>query len=228
MKLLFLGDSLLFGRASHNVFDQDTWPFILAKHFSSTPLVRGHSGSCVRDVINEAGLLRTYWYGHNSETTKPIIFVQVGTVDVAPRLLPRGLHFKAKFVPGYANLLRSPRAYKLIGRPWVNKNQFDSALKKLNSILMSFSEHVFYIEIPRPTNFLLTNVGDYSSRVTLYNNILATNSVRSHFVSWSTGNHFSDLMLPDGHHLNHSGHLHLATCAEKSINKAISTMIHAP
>ena len=115
MKLLFLGDSLLFGRASHNVLDEDTWPFILAKQFSSTPLVRGHGGSSVREVIKEAEILRTYWYGHNSQTTKPIVFVQVGTVDSAPRLLPRRLHSKAKWLPGYAKLLDLPTLISLLG-----------------------------------------------------------------------------------------------------------------
>lgn len=115
----------------------------MADEINAFHLVRGHGGSRVIDVLKEAYLVGTYWYGSESERSQTIAIVLAGTDDAAPRLLPPSLHFKAKSIPGHLRLLRCPIAYRIIGHQWTSLPNFDNALQMLANVLPTYPKHVF-------------------------------------------------------------------------------------
>ena len=83
------------------------------------------------------------------------------------------------------------------------------------------SRTAFFIEIAKPVNYLLKNVGDFSDTVSSYNDIIKDClSKDSVFVKWQPSNSGKNHILPDGHHLSITGHREVArACLENFIKK---------
>jgi hypothetical protein len=158
------------------------------------------------DVANEARVLNGYWFEGLKARSFDIAFVQAGFVDCCPRLVPRRFYGYARRAPGFRRLERSPRAHHLLARPWTSARRFSNALSDLVKILPNISKTSFFIEIAKPANHLIENVGDFSDVVVSYNEMLRELATPTSLVQWQTSNSGEIHLLPDGHHLTALGH----------------------
>ena len=85
----------------------------------------------------------------------------------------------------------------------------------------------FFIEIAKPVNYLLKNVGDFSDTVSSYNDIIKDClSKDSVFVKWQPSNSGKNHILPDGHHLSITGHREVARACLENFIKSIENDSH--
>lgn len=218
MKLLVLGDSLPFGRPSHGVKLEMTWPYLLENSIARTTL-RARGGATIDDTRRELETLVGYW-GSTSGLARPFeaIILQQGIVDCCPRPLPRLAHRAVRQLPMAGRSLAGgalvPRRY---WRPWTSLGRFEQEANRITAAAHQLAKHVFWLEIARPAHYLVENCGDFSTTVRTYNAILK--AVPAQFVSlWNDGDS-SQHLLPDGHHLNLHGHRYVARMVDR---KALS------
>lgn len=135
--------------------------------------------------------------------------IQVGIVDVTPRVFSRRVLRLLDFVPASSRFVkkisRSRKLTEMIGRPWVNLQLFIDTAKSIYLRAGEISNSVLFLEIARPTNFLINNAGDFSDRVALYNSCLQTVAEKN-FIEVYGGDKPDIYILPDGHHLANQGH----------------------
>jgi hypothetical protein len=206
MEILVLGDSLPFGRPKHGVCRDLTWPYLLSNELGHGLQMRAKGGATMIDVANEAQSLNCYWFEGLNARQFDATFIQAGIVDCCPRLVPRRLYGCARRVPGFRRLERSARAHQILARPWTTSRRFSNALSRLLNILPCISKFTFFIEIARPANFLIENVGDFSDDVNSYNLMIRESAGPGFLVEWQTENSGAMHLLPDGHHLTALGH----------------------
>ena len=209
---LVLGDSLSFGRPKYLIFYKDTWPYKLGEH-GFRVLNRARGGSGIRAVISELRSINNYYMpscGQNSEERFRLCLIQVGIVDVTPRLVGLRLHKLLSWIPVYKRLFvwlsRKSWLYDLIGKPWVKGSEIEALLIKLDSELQRAAIDFFFIPVSPPFNRLKENCGDFSELVNDYNQ-----KIDKIFPGRRIDIEFSsDLLLPDGHHLTAKGHQKVA------------------
>jgi hypothetical protein len=206
MEILVLGDSLTFGRPKHGICRDLTWPYLLSKQLGCGLQMRARGGATMIDVVNEAQFLNRYWFEGLKARSFDITFIQAGIVDCCPRLVPRRFYGHARRAPGFRRLERSPRAHRLLARPWTSKSRFAKTLSDLLKILPNISRTIFFIEIARPANYLIDNVGDFSDSVDSYNAIIQALVGPASLVKWQAVESGEIHLLPDGHHLTVLGH----------------------
>jgi hypothetical protein len=206
MEILVLGDSLPFGRPKHGICRDLTWPYLLSKELGCGLQMRAKGGATMIDVANEAQSLNGYWFEGLKTRSFDVTFIQAGIVDCCPRLFPRPFYGYARRTPGFRRLERSPRAHRLLARPWTSAGRFSKALSGLVNILPSISKANFFVEIAKPANYLVENVGDFSDVVVSYNEMLRKLAGPASLVQWQTSNSGEIHLLPDGHHLTALGH----------------------
>ena len=206
MEILVLGDSLAFGRPKYGISRDLTWPYLLRKELRCHLQIRAKGGSTIVDVAKEAQSLNRYWFGNLKTRKFDVTFIQVGIVDCCPRLFPKCFGDYPLRVPVVKSLSRSSFAHRLFARPWVSEDNFSERLLVLCEILWKISEKIYFIEIARPANHLIENVGDFSENVERYNKIINQFSDSNGFIEWQTDYSGNLHILPDGHHLTLLGH----------------------
>jgi hypothetical protein len=158
------------------------------------------------DVANEAQSLNDYWFEGLKARPFDVTFIQAGIVDCCPRLAPRRLYGYARRAPGFRKLERSPCAHRLLARPWTSESRFAKTLSDLVKILPHISKTSFFIEIAKPANYLIENVGDFSGVVSSYNAMIQRFVGSASLVQWQRVSSGEIHLLPDGHHLTALGH----------------------
>ena len=116
-EILVMGDSLPFGRPNYGICRDKTWPYLLGRELDAHLCMRAHGASTSADVLSEAVSLNNYWFGSLKARRFNAAFVQVGIVDVSPRLLPKSLYPYASKVRGFSRLKRSRRLHEVAGKP---------------------------------------------------------------------------------------------------------------
>jgi len=206
MEILVLGDSLAFGRPKYGICRDLTWPYLLSKRLGCDVQLRAKVGGGMIDVANEVQSLNDYWFEGLKARSFDITFIQAGIVDCCPRLVPRRFYGYARRAPGFCRLERSPRAHSILARPWTSESRFVKALSGIMKILPNISKASFFVEIAKPANYLIENVGDFSDVVVSYNEMLRKLAGSASLVQWQTVNSGEIHLLPDGHHLTALGH----------------------
>ena len=212
MDVLILGDSLSFGRPKHLIFYRDTWPYKLSEH-GFRVLNRARGGSGIKAVISELKSINNYYMPSSAQKVDErfeLCLVQVGIVDVTPRLVDSRLHKLLSWIPIYKRLFvwlsRKSWLYDLIGKSWVGEGEIEGLLIQLDSELQRAAVEFFFISVSPPFHRLKENCGDFSELVNDYNkkidNIFPGRRIDIEFSS--------DLLLPDGHHLTAEGHQRVA------------------
>jgi hypothetical protein len=148
-------------------------------------------------------------------------FVEVGIVDVSPRIVSKQLYPYASRMPGFSKLQRSKRLHKAFGKPWVSPEQFNQNIAAIDEQLSLFSRQVYYIEIAKPAHYFKQNVGDFSESVEVYNRIISQCVGAGRFIACWNGQPVPEFLLPDGHHLSKEGHLAVA-------EKCLARLRHQP
>lgn len=216
MEILVLGDSLPFGRPRYGICRDKTWPYILQRELNAFICMRACGGATSMDVLAEATSLAGYWFGSSQARLFDAVFVQVGIVDAAPRLVSKPLYSYVSKIPGFSRLQRSRRLHQLVGRPWVSSGQFSQVIVKIDKLLGRLSEQVFFVEIAMPDHYLKENVGDFSSLVSDRNLLISSCIGEKRFIRCWGGVNVPQFLLPDGHHLNELGHRLVAQkCLER-------------
>jgi hypothetical protein len=210
MEILVLGDSLPFGRPKYGICRDRTWPYLLSKELGCGLQMRAKGGATMIDVAKEVQSLNGYWFEGLKARPFDATFIQAGIVDCCPRLVPRRFYGYARRAPGFRRLERSPRAHRLLSRPWTSASSFSNALSDLMKNLPNISTASFFVEIAKPANYLIENVGDFSDVVFSYNETLRKRAGSTSLVQWQTSNSGEIHLLPDGHHLTALGHLAVA------------------
>ena len=180
--------------------------------------MRACGGATSLDVLAEAASLASYWFGPLQARRFDAAFVQVGIVDVSPRLLPKPLYPYASKIPGFSRLQRSKWLHKVIGKPWVSSGQFAQAIASIDKLLGRIADQVFFVEIAMPDHYLKENVGDFSSVVSRRNLMISSHIGQRRFVPCWGGVAVPQFLLPDGHHLNEEGHQLVARQCLKKIS----------
>ena len=224
MRFLILGDSLTLGRPNYKIWYEDTWPGLLEKQGYKI-FHRGSGGSDSAKVLREAKHLEGYMIAPQMVNTPfDICFVHVGIVDCTPRLFPRRINQMLSTLPFGRRLIsrvsRNQALTQRIGRPWIDKLKFKKNILSIFLICSRLADKVVFIEIARPTHFLVENCGDFASLVDQYNIILKRSG--GFFLSVYDQVELGDHLLPDGHHLNHNGHRNITS----KITKMIETFSH--
>lgn len=201
-----VGDSLPFGRPRYGIQRHSTWPYIVKSELFSDLCMRAKGGSTSFEVLDEARSVAEYWFGLLPERRFDATFVQVGIVDLSPRLVSKRFYRFVAGIPLFSRLQRNRKLHELYGKPWVPLGQFAQNIRAIDEQLSRISEHVFYIEIARPEHFFKENLGDFSESVLLYNKIISGCVGVGRFVSCWDGKPAPDCLLPDGHHLTEAGH----------------------
>lgn len=221
-RLLVLGDSLTFGRPKYQVYYDDTWPGLLqASGFNV--FHRGRGGADILSVLSEAKSLEGYMAPAIPNSHKPFDYciVQVGIVDLTPRIFSRKFISLSRFAPGsgwiISRLNRNRKLIELIGSSWVKPREFEAAAKQLAECCRRLADQVYFIEIARPAHNLIRNCGDFSIIVQKYNNLLREVADSSYLSIFGAQN--PELyLLPDGHHLSVEGHNLVAARFLSTIN----------
>jgi len=217
MEILVLGDSLAFGRPKYGICRDMTWPYLLSKELGCGLQMRANGGATMIDVANEVRSLNGYWFEALEARMFDITYIQAGIVDCCPRIFPRRLHRYAMRAPIFRNLERSPRAHRLLSRPWTSELRFAKSISDLVKILPNISKASCFIEIAKPANFLKENVGDFSGVVDTYNALIEKYAGSDFLVNWQTETSGAIHLLPDGHHLTALGHQAVANaCINQS------------
>lgn len=217
MEILVLGDSLPFGRPKYGICRDKTWPYLLRLELNAHLCMRARGGATSNDVLLEAAGLDGFWFGSLRARRFDAAFVQVGIVDVSPRLLPKPLYPYASKIPGFSRLQRSRWLHKVVGRPWVSSDQFAQSIAKIDELLGRLADQVFFIEIAMPGHYLKQNVGDFSSLVSRRNLLISGCIGERRFVPCWGGVAVPQYLLPDGHHLTEEGHQVVASHCLKKI-----------
>jgi hypothetical protein len=178
--------------------------------------LRANGSSTIKDVYKEASYLSNYWFGSPKSKKFDAVFVQVGIVDVSPRIFPKPLYPIVSRVPLLCNVLRSRLLNSTFGRPWSSPHHFQRYASLLYESLAFFSDRILFIEIAPPAHFMLDNLGDFSNDVKTFNQILFDLGKEKSFVRCWQDRPAKDLLLPDGHHLNMEGHRHVADCCSRA------------
>ena len=216
MEILVLGDSLTFGRPKYNIYRKDTWPYLLADKLNCSVAMLGKGGANIKDVYLQSESLNYYWFNSKPVDKFYSIFVQVGICGVCPRLVPKYLNRVACKIPGFHFLQRQKIAYSIVGRPWISDKNYLIFLSKLLNNLEKMSDKIFFIQTTYPAHYLKENIGDFSSKVKLRNDILEKTIGTKRYISCWEKNSINDYLLPDGYHLNALGHKRvLKKCLEK-------------
>jgi hypothetical protein len=158
------------------------------------------------DVAKEVQTLNGYWFEGFKARSFDATFIKAAIVDCCPRLVLRRFYGYARRAPGFRRLERSPRAHRLLARPWTSARCFVKTLSSLMNILPSISKASFFIEIAKSASYLIEDVGDFSDVVVSYNEILRRLAGSTSLVQWQASNSGEIHLLPDGHHLTALGH----------------------
>jgi len=209
MKILVLGDSLTF---SHNVNLELTWPSLLQKD-GHCLTHRGRGGSTINKILDELTEIEDWSKGENQPDDKcpfDLCVIQVGIVDVTPRLVSRKTTFILNqlfiFKSILTKLSRSKFFLKYFGKPWVSEDEFLEKYRLLQKRVSNFAKQTIFIEIARPAHYLKENCGDFSESVKKYNNILRKKNDMSIFLNVYDNELSDQFLLKDGYHLNQLGH----------------------
>lgn len=210
---LILGDSLTFGRPSHHISYEDTWPRLL-EHTGFKVFHRGIGGADSGVVLGELKHLHGYMApSSTNDAPFDICLIQVGIVDCTPRLLPKRLTRIAKKLPVSRELInwlsRKRTILQRVGRPWINSIHFEKNILEIVALAQDLSDDVVFIQIAKPAHFLLENCGDFSALVDQYNTILREKSGGA-FLPVYEDIELTDQFLPDGHHLTKIAHRNIA------------------
>lgn len=212
-RFLVLGDSLTFGRPSHQIYSEDTWPGLI-EAAGHRVFHRGRGSSDSTAVLAEVTHLHAYMIGNINDMGKPfdICLIQVGIVDCTPRLCSRRLCGIFRLFPGgsrmAARLSRVGSLVQLIGSPWVSLVKFEQNVFSIFEVSSQLATKVVFIEIAKPARNLINNCGDFSLVVERYNKVLK--KLRNNFLPVYSNIEVAGLFLPDGHHLTKDGHQHIA------------------
>lgn len=219
MRLLVLGDPLPFGRPSHGVKLEMTWPHLLESAVTRTTM-RARGGATIYETRRELESLVGYW-GCTSDLARPFeaIILQQGIVDCCPRPLPRRVHRAVRPLPLVGRSLAGGALIpSCFWRPWTSLERFEHEVNRIAAAAHQLAKHVFWLEIARPAHHLVENRGDFSTEVRAFNAVLKAGS--GSFVSlWDDGDP-SQHLLPDGHHLNVNGHRFVAHMAQNALSAA--------
>ena len=158
------------------------------------------------DVVNEAQSLNGYWFEGLRARSFDIAFIRAGIVGCCPRLVPRRFYGYARRAPGFRRLEKSPRVHRLLARPWTSASRFSNALSGLVKILPNISKISFFIDIARPANYRIENVGDFPMSWFPANEMLRELAAPTSLVQWQTSNSGEIHLHPDGYHLTALGH----------------------
>jgi hypothetical protein len=217
MNILVLGDSLSFGRPKHNIFPENTWPFILEKKITGRMVLRSRGGADVFYLCSDLSQLRHYYPNMYFDIT----IVQVGIVDVTPRLLTKRMRKIIGLFLFLKNLIvvasRNKKIVENFGRPDNSESKFKEGIESLSSLLKDLSKNVIYLSILQPTGFLLDNCGDFSGQVNLYNQALKR-VVGGDYLDLHESFDYTKFILRDGYHLNTFGHMHVANLISKKVS----------
>jgi hypothetical protein len=210
MRILILGDSLVFPRSRNKIKYEDTWAGILASNGHEI-FLRAKGGSNITHVEKELDHLMSYFNVSSDISSHEfdLIILQAGIVDLSPRLFSpsfKNLISKIPFFSKYILLLsRNKVFYKYFGHRSVSEMKFKSILIRLRHKFTLIAKNNLIIEIARPAHFLIQNVGDFSDVVVSYNRIYRE-IYSANFLEVYDNIDISEIMLMDGHHLNHCGH----------------------
>lgn len=209
MKICVLGDSLSFGRPKYNINPADTWPYKLCEVSSGKLTLRSRGGARARDLASDVDQLSNYYPNGYFDLT----VVQVGIVDVTPRLLtPRARRLLeltniGREMAGW--LVRNRSAIERFGRPLTSRGEFKRDLIALRYTLSSLSRACVYLPILQPTGHLLSNCGDFSGLVKAYN-MTMREVVKEQFLNFTEKFDYKENVLADGYHLTRKGHEYIA------------------
>jgi hypothetical protein len=213
MRILILGDSLVFPRSKNSIKYEDTWVGILSLNGHEI-FQRARGGSNIIQVEKELDHLMSYFVSDSSLYEFDLIIMQAGIVDLSPRLFSpffKNLFSKIPFISKFMQFLTRKKAlYKYFGHRSVSEKKFQSTLVRLNHKFRIFSKSHLVIEIARPAHFLTQNVGDFFNIVDRYNRIYRE-IFNSSFLEVYDNINIEEILLLDGHHLNHHGHKLIAT-----------------
>ena len=180
---------------------------------------RANGGSTIIEVVKEAKRLKGGWVLdiNPDNLLFDYTIVQIGICDVTPRLFPKRVYSRLKWLPFFKLIHRKRIFYKIFGRPWISQKRFRYEVDSLIKVLKSFSKDIVFIGIAPPVKNLLYNVGDFTDLVNIYNQVLKENN--SIFLDcWGKEYCVKDFFLNDGHHLSIHGHRHLFELLKKKIS----------
>lgn len=214
MRILILGDSLTFPRPKYNITYEDSWPGLLSKAGHEI-FLRGKGGSNILDVEKEVDHLSSYFVNENNYSEKPfdIIILQVGIVDLTPRIFSPFVKKTILKIPVLRKIVtpihRNKFFYKYISSVAISEKQFEKSMGRLHSKFSQLANNAYLIEIAKPTHNLLNNVGDFSENVIRYN-LISRLFFEKNLLEVYKDSDILPLFLPDGHHLSLKGHFHVA------------------
>ena len=208
MKILVVGDSVVFGRPKYSIYYSLTWPAILSES-GAFVMQRARGGSGMSDVKKELKMLESYFVDDlaiEQDNKFDFCFVQAGIVDVTPRILTRkirNLLSRTRIGGRLVKKLNSNRyLISKLGRPDVDQNTFFEHASEVYRLGNLMASKVIFIGIAPPFNNLIINCGNFSSDVTRYNSVLEKVSNGDVLYIDKSEENF----LPDGHHFTKKGH----------------------
>jgi len=209
MRILILGDSLTFGRPKHNIFLDNTWPYLLENN-NFTVTLRSKGGSTISDIFNEIQELKFY-YGNYVKPPFDFLIIQIGIVDVSPRSIFYPpifdfLLYKLHLDRIAEKIKRSSFIYNSFSYNKTSLVAFNKIKSKINDASIFLSKKIIFIAIAPPIKNLKLNLGDFSKKVDLYNDVLKKCNNNQYFLNPYEGEDIEDLILNDGHHLSINGH----------------------
>jgi lysophospholipase L1-like esterase len=209
MRILILGDSLVFPRPKHNIRYEDTWAGILSNRGHEI-FQRAKGASNISDVETETNHLMSY-YLSDLESSQPfdVLILQAGINDVSPRILTpllKKIISKIPIIRKYLpDILRNSFFYKYFGHIGTSKKKFNKVNLRLEHKFKRLAKKQIILEIAKPAHFLIKNIGDFSDNVNNYNKIYSEIFGENLLKVYKDINS-SNILLPDGHHLNKIGH----------------------
>jgi lysophospholipase L1-like esterase len=162
----------------------------------------------------------SYYLGEFDSYSKPfdVLILQAGIVDVSPRILTPFLKkiiskipIIRKYIP---SILRNSTLYKYFGHISISEKKFNIISLRLKDKFQQLAKKQIVIEIAKPAHFLIKNVGDFSDNVNSYNKVY-NKIFGENLLEVYKDINSSNILLPDGHHLNKKGH---ELIAEKILN----------
>lgn len=215
MKILIVGDSLVFGRRKHGIGLTDTWPGILASCGHEVH-IRARGGSGIDDVAKELETLYHYYGGSCNEDEFDICIIQCGIVDATPRLISKNqsaLLLKLGLPSHLINRVNSARpVIKVLGQPNQSSQDFFALYGESVDSALRYCSQVVAVPIAPPFHYLVKNCGDFANIVAEFNRrIKDLPRVDCIDISFD-----GSMFLDDGHHLNKKGHKIIASSIFKS------------
>jgi hypothetical protein len=210
INVLIVGDSLSFPRPSSKQVLESTWPWLLEKDLGCRIIHRARGGSNALHVLEDLRQIRSYFGAVENSKQFDYAIVQFGIVDCCPRTVPLFLYKILGKIPlghRFASLLEKNKLMQRIyHRPWISEKKFRNKLLEIQKELDFISENKIFIQIAKPCNYLVKNVGDFSSIVNNYNRIISGLKEASVIAPYPENDEIKSFILPDGHHLNELGH----------------------